>query len=165
MKLKNLSQIEAEPKINRESVDVSRLLREAYGKYEKAIEKQRINVNFAVAPDLPCVSGDKEQLYEILDNLIQNAIEASDPGQTVLVRSNRGGLECRVEVQDQGPGIRPEHLPKMFVPFFTTKEKGTGLGLAACKKIMRDLGGDIQVTSTGVEGSTFTLTIPREKEI
>jgi C4-dicarboxylate-specific signal transduction histidine kinase len=69
-----------------------------------------------------------------------------------------------VEVQDQGPGIRPEHLPKMFVPFFTTKEKGTGLGLAASKKIMHDLGGDIQVASTGAEGSTFTLTIPREQE-
>jgi signal transduction histidine kinase len=106
-----------------------------------------------------------EMIGRVLNNLIQNAIEASDPGQTVFIRSNRGGLECRVAVQDQGPGIRPEHLPKMFVPFFTTKENGTGLGLAACKKIMRDLGGDIRVTSTGVEGCTFTLTIPREKEI
>jgi signal transduction histidine kinase len=106
-----------------------------------------------------------EMIGRVLNNLIQNAIEASDPGQTILVRSNRGGLECRVEVQDQGPGIRPEHLSKMFVPFFTTKENGTGLGLAACKKIMRDLGGDIQITSTGVEGSTFTLTIPREQKI
>ena len=105
-----------------------------------------------------------EMTGRVLNNLIQNAIEASNPGQTVLVRSNRGGLECRVEVQDQGPGIRPEHLSKMFVPFFTTKVNGTGLGLAACKKIMRDLGGDVQVTSTGVEGSTFTLTIPREQK-
>jgi signal transduction histidine kinase len=88
-------------------------------------------------------------------------MEVSTPGQSITVSSERQSDHCRVEVRDQGPGIRPEHLSKIFVPFFTTKEKGTGLSLAACKKIMRDLGGDIQVASTWGEGATLTLMIPR----
>jgi signal transduction histidine kinase len=96
-----------------------------------------------------------------MDNLIINAMEVSSTGRNITVSSDRLSDHCRVEVRDQGPGIRPEHLSKIFVPFFTTKEKGTGLSLAACKKIMRDLGGDIQVASTWGEGATFSLIVPR----
>lgn len=106
-----------------------------------------------------------ERIAWVLDNVLKNAIEVTKPGQTVSVRTQRTGVECRIEVEDQGPGIRPEHLPKIFTPFFTTKEKGSGLALAGCKKIMRDLGGDILVTSTWGEGATFVLTIPREKGV
>ena len=108
---------------------------------------------------------DLEKIGWVLDNLIRNAMEVSTAGQTVHVSSHRGGSHCSVQVRDEGPGIRPEHLPKIFVPFFTTKAKGTGLALAGCKKIMRDLGGDVQVQSTPGEGATFTLNIPREDSL
>jgi signal transduction histidine kinase len=61
---------------------------------------------------------------------------------------------------DQGRGIEPEDLSKIFVPFYTTKENGTGLGLAVCRKMMRDNGGDILVESEPGKGSTFTLVFP-----
>jgi signal transduction histidine kinase len=109
------------------------------------------------------VQVNSERIAWVLDNILKNAIEVSKPGQAVSVRTERTGLECRIEVKDQGPGIRPEHLHKVFTPFFTTKETGSGLALAGCKKIMRDLGGDILVTSTWGEGATFVLTIPREQ--
>jgi signal transduction histidine kinase len=109
------------------------------------------------------VQVNSERIAWVLDNILKNAIEVSKSGQAVSVRTERTGLECRIEVKDQGPGIRPEHLHKIFTPFFTTKEKGSGLALAGCKKIMRDLGGDILVTSTWGEGATFVLTIPREQ--
>jgi signal transduction histidine kinase len=117
----------------------------------------------AVLDESGCPSRlDVDRFGWVLNNLLKNAIEVSRSGQTIHVRTHRSGLHCQVEVQDEGPGIRPEDLPKIFLPFFTTKEKGTGLGLAACRKITRDLGGDIQVASTWGEGATFTLTVPRE---
>ena len=69
---------------------------------------------------------------------------------------------CIIEVKDEGPGIRPEHLPKIFTPFFTTKKNGQGLALAGCRKTLRDMGGDIQVDSRLGDGATFTLIIPRD---
>ena len=103
-----------------------------------------------------------KEIDRILDNIIQNAVEVSKPGTTIYIRSRREGENCSVEVQDEGPGIRPDHLPKIFTPFFTTKEKGQGLALAGCRKALRDMGGDIQVNSKLGEGATFTLIIPRE---
>ena len=99
----------------------------------------------------------------MLDQLIKNAFEVTPPHKHITIRSRRGGAFCRIEVQDQGSGILPEHLPKMFSPFFTTKKNGQGLALAGSRKVLRDLGGDIQVTSTRGEGATFTMIIPRDK--
>ena len=159
-----LSSFASRERIEMLSTDLNKIISERIEHYQSSASKSEVTLE-AQLDERGCPTRvDAGLLGRVLDNLIKNAIEASNPGQTVIVRSHRGGLTCSVEVQDQGPGIRPEHLPKMFVPFFTTKEKGTGLGLAASKKIMHDLGGDIQVASTGAEGSTFTLTIPREQE-
>jgi C4-dicarboxylate-specific signal transduction histidine kinase len=106
---------------------------------------------------------DPAKIRWILDQLLKNAFEVSSPGQTIRIRSQRGGAYCRIEIQDQGPGIRSEHMPNMFAPFFTTKEKGQGLALAGCRKLLRDLGGDIQIKSTFGEGAIFTMLIPRDK--
>ena len=105
---------------------------------------------------------DKDSIGWVLEQVIRNALEVSDKGQTIQVRSRRSGNFCNVEIKDEGPGIKPEHLPSMFKPFFTTKEMGKGLGLAACRKILRDMGGDIQVASEWGHGANFTITIPRE---
>jgi signal transduction histidine kinase len=108
---------------------------------------------------------DKTKPYEIghvLNSILQNAGEVSRSGYTIYVRSQRDGEDCRVEIEDQGPGIRPDHLAKMFTPFFTTKEKGQGLALAGSRKVLRDMGGDITVRSTLGNGAIFTMTTPRE---
>jgi signal transduction histidine kinase len=143
------------------STDLNHVIEARLEHHREAISKESLNLEVRL-DDGGCPSQiDAEKIGWVLDNLIINAMEISTPGQTITVSSERQIDHCRVEVRDQGPGIRPEHLPKIFVPFFTTKEKGTGLSLAACKKIMRDLGGDIQVASTWGEGATFTLMIPR----
>ncbi len=143
------------------STDLNHVIEERIEHLKEAINKENINLEVQL-DDGGCPSQiDAEKIGWVLDNLIINAMEVSTPGQKIAVSSDRRSDHCRVEVRDQGPGIRPEHLPKIFVPFFTTKAKGTGLSLAACKKIMRDLGGDIQVASTWGEGATFTLMVPR----
>jgi len=67
-----------------------------------------------------------------------------------------------LEIEDIGSGIKPEHLPNIFKPFFTTKEMGQGLALASCRKNLLDMGADIEVASDYGKGATFFLTIPRQ---
>lgn len=106
---------------------------------------------------------DPEKVTWAFNNLIKNAFEVSMPGGVIQIRSHRGGTVCRIEIQDQGPGIRLEHIPKMFSPFFTTKTNGQGLALASSRKVLRDLGGDIEVKSHWGEGATFTMIVPRDE--
>lgn len=95
-----------------------------------------------------------------ITELTRNAIEHSSSGGVVTISSEHDGGRCNLKVKDRGEGISAENLQKIFVPFYTTKEKGTGLGLAACQKVTRDEGAQIEVQSTPGEGSTFTLGLP-----
>jgi signal transduction histidine kinase len=81
-------------------------------------------------------------------------------GITIRTRGERRGIF--VEVADTGQGITPEHLNQIFNPFFTTKEKGTGLGLAVSLKILNDHNGEMLVSSCQGEGSVFTIRLPRQ---
>ena len=149
--------------VPRLSRDINEILRDGIGHHRDAARRAGVTLVEALDERGCPVRVNPERIAWVFDNILENAFEASASGQTVLVRSHRGGSECRIEIQDQGPGVRPEHLPKIFTPFFTTKEKGSGLALAGCKKIMRDLGGDVLFTSTWGEGATFILIIPREQ--
>ena len=103
-----------------------------------------------------------ETIEWIIDQIILNALEVSSKGNTIRIRSERHGDNCRLEIEDEGSGIKPEHLTNIFKPFFTTKETGQGLALASCRKSLLDMGGDIEVASVYGKGATFNLTIPRE---
>jgi signal transduction histidine kinase len=92
---------------------------------------------------------------------VKNAILATPSGGTVELRVSSEGEAARCDVVDRGCGIAPEVLPKVFTPFFTTREKGTGLGLALAKKIVEDHGGRLEAKSEPGAGSTFTVTLPR----
>ena len=86
----------------------------------------------------------------------------SIPGNKIKVRTVRDNLFCHIHVEDQGPGISKENLPKVFRPFFTTKKEGTGLGLSVCNKIITELGGSINVESPEGGGAVFIVSVPRE---
>ena len=102
-------------------------------------------------------------------NLVKNALYAVGESGEVLVRTsmgtltappNRGNPAFVVSIKDSGDGIAPEHLEKLFIPFFTTKREGTGLGLAICRRMVEAHGGEIAVQSKIGEGSTFTMRFP-----
>ena len=119
--------------------------------------KAGMGVHVTVAPGTPALSGDAERLSQVLLNLTRNAFEASAAGGAVTMRAHRAGDAVELEVEDDGPGFA-EDLP-IFDAFFTTKEHGTGLGLALVHRIVADHGGSIRVTSRA--GRTcFTLTLP-----
>ena len=144
------------------SKDLNTIIQDRVGRHQEAARAAGIHL-VTDTDEKRCPSQvNVEKIGWILDKLITNALEVSSPGQTVRVRSRRHGSHCTMKVEDEGRGIKPEHLPKMFVPFFTTRESGTGLSLASARKALREMGGDIQVASTRGKGTTFTVLAPRE---
>lgn len=122
--------------------------------------------NAKIHPDIPStpvmVMMDAQQIEQVILNIMLNAagiIPAKDG--TVRVRVQEQGDRVSVVVQDNGPGIPPEHRQKLFHPFFTTRRGGTGLGLAVSHRIITDHGGRILVSSKTGAGATFTIELPR----
>ncbi len=113
-----------------------------------------------IEPGLPAVNVDRDQLLQVLHNLIRNGLEAVGTRGTVRVSARRDGRELALAVSDDGPGIPREDLPRLFEPYFTTKEAGTGLGLAITDRIVKEHGGRIEVASLPGQGTTFTLRLP-----
>jgi signal transduction histidine kinase len=122
-----------------------------------------IKVELALDPNLPKIEADHAQLQEVLVNLMTNAVDAMHAGGTLTVRTLRGpnGM-VTLEVADTGAGIPPEHLGKLFTPFFTTKQvgQGTGLGLAIVYGIIKMHRGQINVRSQVGQGTIFTIQLP-----
>lgn len=103
-----------------------------------------------------------EEMIDIFNALIANAIEASPKGSTILLRAKRAGLYCSLEVIDSGPGVLKENMSKLFNPFFTTKENGFGLGLSSGRKVMRAHEGDLLYEPKDGGGAIFRMIVPRE---
>jgi signal transduction histidine kinase len=118
------------------------------------------------ATDLPPSLFDTHQVQQVVLNLLNNAHQAmmtvADRERRLIVTTARHGDRLSVSVADTGPGIPKDRLPRLFEPFYTTKEegKGTGLGLSVSLGIVREHGGDIQVESTVGRGTTFTFEMP-----
>jgi two-component system NtrC family sensor kinase len=123
-----------------------------------------IQVEEEYPPGLPAIHGDRKSLQQVFLNLFINAIQAMLEGGTLVIRAHpsEDGHWLRVEVRDTGVGIDPEHLPRIFDPFYTTKQvgRGTGLGLSVTYGIVEKHGGHIEVQSQKGKGSTFTVVLP-----
>jgi signal transduction histidine kinase len=126
-----------------------------------------IQVEAALPADLPLVHGDRKSLQQVFLNLFINAIQAMLDGGSLTVRAypNPDGEWLKVEVKDTGIGIPAQDLPRIFDPFYTTKQvgRGTGLGLSVSYGIVEKHGGHIEVESQKGKGSTFTVVLPLHK--
>jgi signal transduction histidine kinase len=107
---------------------------------------------------------DPDQLTQALDNLLRNAIEASPDGARVEVRAGSSASTHLIDVEDHGPGIPPDLLPKIFDLYFTTKADGTGVGLAVTHQIVEAHGGTIEVDSVVGRGTRMIVTLPATQE-
>jgi len=128
-----------------------------------AASGSNVQCQFELPSEDCSVTGDEGQLAQVFQNLVRNAVEAMPGGGVVGVqvsrqKSKRGDEVC-VEVSDHGPGIAPELIEKIFTPFFTTKDKGSGLGLAVAFSIIQNHGGRIQVSSKPGAGTTFRVSL------
>ncbi|MBR2459037.1 MAG: ATP-binding protein [Bacteroidaceae bacterium] len=113
-----------------------------------------------VSPSALKVYADPRQLMQVLVNLVKNASEASD-GVIELNASRMADGNIEISVRDYGHGILPEVMDSIFVPFFTTKPQGSGIGLSLCKQIVKQHRGRLQVKSSPGRGSTFTIVLPQ----
>jgi signal transduction histidine kinase len=120
-----------------------------------------IHIQLELHPHLPPVPMDQEQIHQVILNIALNAIEAMPEGGTLTIRTSRiesdAGDAVGISIRDTGLGIRREALKQIFTPFFTTKERGVGLGLAVCQRIIRNHGGRIRVKSIPGQGTIFYI--------
>lgn len=149
------------PKLQPEAID--ELVR-GLAEFERdQLALRGIELVLEVEDGLPHVMVDEGQIRQSLLNLLRNAADAvvEVGGGSVRLAVAGKGDQVEVRVRDDGTGISEELLPKLFDPFFSTKDGGTGLGLALTHQIIREHGGDIRVESEPGQGATFVLTLPR----
>lgn len=128
------------------------------------LSEQRIELVCEIAPDLPPLEVDPELLRNCMVNLITNAAQSMPEGGTITLGACfKPDERCiRLTFADEGVGIRPEDIPRISQPYFTTREAGIGLGLAITDRIVKEHGGHLKVESVVGQGSVFTLILPAE---
>lgn len=121
-----------------------------------------VQVALDLAAELPRVLADEARLGQVFLNLFLNAGDAMDGRGRLSVAARLEGRAVEVRVADEGPGIAPEHLPRVFDPFFTTKAPGagTGLGLAVCHRVVDSMGGRIEASNAAGGGAVFVVWLP-----
>lgn len=151
-----------------EPVQVSRLCREL----QELLTKPLVQKNLSFTVDVPealatSLVVPQSDLFQVLLNLTQNAIDCSPPGGRITVSLREESDVVRLAVSDQGSGIAPDVLPHIFDPFYTTKtkrdQKGMGLGLSISQSLVQAMGGSIEVETQAYRGSTFTVCLPRSR--
>jgi signal transduction histidine kinase len=155
---------------NIEATDLNAIAREVLGSLLPRAKEMGVQLKMRLDGTLPLVPVDPHGLHHALLNLVGNALDAVEETEQakVVVRTEREpivdvskGAWVRIQVEDNGHGIPPEKLADIFRPFVSTKgARGTGLGLAVSRKILREHGGDIRAESTPGQGSRFTIRLP-----
>ncbi len=139
---------------------LSPLILEIVALFSPVMQEKRIECRTQLDPRLPDFAFDPDQVKQVLLNLVKNAVEAMPNGGTLSIRTSQENGQGLVEIADTGEGIEPENLTQLFRPFYTTKKKGTGLGLAVSYKIIHDHNGDITVKSEAAKGTKITVQLP-----
>jgi len=149
-----------------QDVDLSSFLKECHESNRLLAQNKSIELKLDCPGNLPNIKMDMDRINQVVNNLITNAIKFSHPETVITMGAERKGEKVHVWVKDQGQGIPPDEIPKVFAEFGKTSvrptagEKSTGLGLAICKRMIEAHGGAIRVESKVGEGSIFTFQLP-----
>jgi PAS domain S-box-containing protein len=144
-----------------EPIDLKAMLQDIYSLSKENFESRQVRLKLEMSPSPLLVKGDPVKLKQVLLNLINNAVEAMEEGGVLEIQGRHVEDKVRIIIADNGPGIPPEDQKKLFTPFFTTKRKGTGLGLIVSKKIIEDHpGGSLDLESEAGKGTTVRITLP-----
>jgi len=146
------------------SIELSGTLDSVIDLANHAIDRKPIRLLKEIAPDLPEIECDPEQVKQVVLNLLINAVQASPEGGEVVVSAQSDESRMTIQVKDQGCGIPPEDRDRIFDPFFTTKESGTGLGLSVAHQIVEQHGGVLTAESNSGRGMKFSVALPLRHE-
>lgn len=146
---------------NFDQLDLPELVKEVVVLYDTQAIMNNVQIISSLDHAFPPVYGDRNQLKQVFINILKNAIEAMPAGGKVMVDIvKRDESHLVVRLLDEGEGISPEHLDKLGEPFYTTKEKGTGLGLMVSYNIIREHQGEINIASDPGQGTTVEIVLP-----
>ncbi len=167
MDLLDLSKIESgQYSLRYEKFSVQSLVNELISTFSREIKSKEIVFEF-VSKNVDSISADRMAVRQILSNLLENAIKYSNRKSRIILQAESESESIRFEIKDNGPGISPEHLPRIFERFYRTDPSrsrelgGTGLGLSIVKHLVQLHGGEISAESELDKGSRFVFTIPR----
>lgn len=152
--------------LQRGLVDLGEVVDDVAMSLQPVLAERCMTFDAELPPQLPVIDADRDLLKQVLVNLIHNAVKFSPPGRTVQVRATHAGGVVEVEVRDEGYGIAPEELGRVFEPYFRSgdgrvaRERGTGLGLSVVKTIVEQHGGRVWVESQPDHGTSFRFTLP-----
>jgi len=152
-----------------ESVDLNETTTEVIALSLAELQRNRVILLLELAEDLPLVTGDRVQLQQVILNLLRNASDAmsgvDDRPRQLVIRTERDhGDRVRLTVQDEGIGLDPQTMDKLFETFYTTKNEGMGIGLSVSRSIIESHHGRLWATPNHGPGATFSFSIPRRSE-
>jgi two-component system phosphate regulon sensor histidine kinase PhoR len=163
-----LSKLESnEFKLKREPVELQRVVPIVLALFRERAEKKGVRLSSELPSALPAIDGDARALEHVLSNLVDNAVKYCPQGSRILVGGSHDDDRVKLVVSDTGPGIAPEHLPRVFERFYridagrSRELGGTGLGLSIVKHMVEAMRGKVSVESTVGAGSTFRVTLHR----
>jgi two-component system NtrC family sensor kinase len=154
-------QFAKKPDVHLERVSIDKTIREVLFVHQTSAKQKGIQLDINWPSNLPPVNIDTRLMYQALNNLVKNALEAMGGPGKISIGGRIEGESLVMMIEDTGPGVAPEILEEMFDPFFTTKgKKGTGLGLSIVRTIMEAHRGTIECESHVTRGTTFILRLP-----
>lgn len=179
--IEDLLELARTPKYKCDLVGIHPILQQSFELFEEELLSKRVQTHFEIPGDLPPIWASPDQIVKVFNNIIRNAIQAMPEGGDLSVRisiasSPPDGPESsgdshdlrnrwmRLVFSDSGIGMQPEELKSLFNPFFTTKDTGTGLGMAISHKVITEHGGQIEVESTPGKGTRFIISLPVTEE-
>lgn len=157
--LEEIMNIIHQPGLNPETFDLTEVMKELVQENEERLELKEVTFK-ASLNEVVIARFDREMLKKALLELIDNAIDVSPKGGTISLNINEEGDRANIVISDQGGGIAPDVKPYIFAPFFTTKDRHRGLGLALVRNVIDAHVGQIQFTNTGT-GTAVHLSIPK----
>jgi two-component system, sporulation sensor kinase D len=143
-----------------EKIDIREIIRELEPLIEYEVNINRLNSTFLLPEEPVYVKGTKDQIKQVLLNITKNGIESMEKGGHLTVQLTIKENLAQLVVIDTGIGIPKRDLKKIFKPFFTSKETGTGLGLVICNRIIQTFGGEISISSKVDKGTKVLITLP-----
>ncbi|HEY8902769.1 MAG TPA: ATP-binding protein, partial [Chthoniobacterales bacterium] len=141
--------------------DLSALVKDSVSFLEPELNNRDILVDLELDTHLPPVEADRDQLKQAFYNVIRNSLQAMKSGGFLRIRTGMDETHFFVSFTDTGGGISAENMGRIFQPYFSTKEGGTGLGLLIVRRIVRAHGGEVAIESAEGKGITLTIRLPR----
>ena len=143
-------------------VDINKMIEDGLYFIKSRCKKSGIEIKLSLSSDLPEITADQSQIYQVLVNLVVNAVQAMPDGGLLTIKTLFDDSDISMFIEDTGIGMSKDTVEKIFLPFFTTKEinEGTGIGLSVVHGIITSHGGRINVESKSGKGTRFEILLP-----